>query len=147
MTETPAPIYALQRLAAGSPIRQAADESGLEVNQVVAALLDDWRKTRDRKAAPLTGPGWEPYLKHPSEKVVRAAERLRDTFAAEDAKAGLLAEKRRLEQQLARVKAQLSSTAATPKAPREKTQQCPDCGDMFANLGVHRARKHAATAA
>jgi hypothetical protein len=148
MNAIPAPTYALRLLADGKPIRGAADEAGLEVGQVVAALLDDWRKQRDgTPSGALTGPGWEQYLQHPSPKVTRAAERLRDVFAAEDAKTQLLLEKQRLEAQLARVKGQLrGSTAAAPAARREATQRCPDCDGTFANLGVHRARKHAAAA-
>lgn len=147
MTEIPAPVYALRLLASGEPLRKAADQAGLEVGAVVAALLEDWRKQRDAGPSTLTGPGWEQYLRHPSPKVVRAAERLRDVFAAEDEKAALLAEKRRLEAQLARVKAQISGSA--PKPPREPGDgnKCPDCGNVFLNLGVHRSRKHGVKAA
>lgn len=143
MTEIPAPVYALRLLGTGEPLRKAADQSGLEVGAVVAALLDDWRKQRaGTPTQALTGPGWEPYLRHPSAKVVRAAERLRDVFTAEDEKAGLLAEKKRLEAQLARVKAQLSNGRPTTTTATASGHECPDCGNVFLNLGVHRARKH-----
>lgn len=144
MTEIPAPTYALRLLAEGTPLRKAADDSGLEVGQVVAALLDDWRKQRNGTPTTLTGPGWVPYLQHPSPRVVRAAERLRDTFETEDQKAALLAEQKTLKARLAAVTAELRGNPAAPRAAastREK-QPCPDCGQSFANVGTHRARAH-----
>lgn len=154
MTTTPAPQYALQLLADGKTLRQAADGSGLEVGEVVAALVGDWKQRRATSAGTAPGTadrGWEPYLRHPSAKVVRAAERLRDTFEAEDRKAQLYAEKQRLEAQLRRVKAQISGgrTTAGTTLPQGE-HPCPDCDKILTTpqgLGAHRSRAHGYRAA
>lgn len=149
MTTTPAPQYALQLLADGKTLRQAADGSGLDVGEVVAALVGDWKQRRNTSTG--AERGWEPYLKHPSAKVVRAAERLRDTFETEDRKAQLYAEKQRLEAQLRRVKAQISGDRTTVGTTLPQGEHpCPDCDKILTTpqgLGAHRSRAHGYRAA
>jgi hypothetical protein len=142
--EVPAEQHAVELIRSGKVhnIAEAADESGLEVAQVIRALVAALRAQRPVALVKDTGAGWEPYLRHPSPRVVKAAERLRDVFELEDGRAQLVAERQRLEAQLARVKAQLRGGQAAAGS-----HECGQCGKQLPTeqgLRIHTSRKHSA---
>lgn len=150
MTEISPETYALQLLSQGEPPRKVADQSGLEVGQVVRILHEAFLNQPKPSQPPEidAGKAVERFTTHPSVKVQRAAQRLLDTLKEEGPKVELLKRQRKAEQELASVKAQLAALRGK-RAPRpgdDEKVQCTQegCGRWFksSGLALHITRSH-----
>lgn len=147
MTTTQTPEqYALTLLGNGETPRKAADQSGLEVGQVVRLLHEAYLEVRNGGEVDVDKT-LETLTIHPSRKVQRAATRLLDTLKEERPKVELLKRQRQAEKELAAVKAQLAALRGK-RAPRpgeeEEKVQCAECGRWFkkSGLSLHMTRLH-----